>query len=281
MADTAATDQFRNSNFALAFFFLPKAEREAMQIVYAYCRILDDIVDEPGDPAVKRKELRKWEEELDQIYNGRPLDPLGRRLQEIVRQFHLSREPFQRIIDGCAMDLDHARYETFDDLYVYCTKVASAVGQCCIEIFGYENMKTQDYAEHLGVALQLTNILRDVGEDARRGRIYLPRQEMDRFGVTETDILAGRQTDNTRKLLEQFGKRAKGYYELAESEKHELEPKRLMAAEIMGAIYRKVLDRVEASGYDVFGAPLKLTTLEKASALAGVMARHYLRREAA
>ncbi len=273
--------QFKSSNFAAAFFFLPKEEREALQLVYAYCRILDDIVDEPGAHADKRRGLAEWNEELDQIYNGRPRTPLGKDLQKAVKRFRLSREPLQKIIEGCAMDLDHERYETFDDLYLYCTKVASAVGQSCIEIFGYENTRTRDYAEHLGVALQLTNILRDVGEDARRGRIYLPRRDLDQFKVSETDILAGRRTPEMNKLFEQFARRAESYYAQAEREKHELEPKRLVAAEIMGSIYHRVLQKIIRSGYDVLGAPLKLSKLEKAAALSGVIWRHYVLPEAA
>ncbi len=198
-----------------------------------------------------------------------------------MKRFRLSREPLQKILDGCAMDLDHERYETFEDLYVYCTKVASAVGQSCIEIFGYENVRTRDYAEHLGVALQLTNILRDVGEDARRGRIYLPRKELDQFAVRETDILAGRMTPELKRALEHFGNRAENYYAMASREKHELEPGRLIAAEIMGAIYHRVLGKIVRSGYDVLGAPLKLSKFEKAAALSGVLWRHYVAPEAA
>ncbi len=281
MKGELATEEFKSSNFAAAFFFLPKEEREALQLVYTYCRILDDIVDEPGVHADKRRQLREWQEELDNIFSGRPLTPLGKALQQAVRRFRLSREPFQKIIDGCTMDLERDRYETFDDLYVYCTKVASAVGQSCIEIFGYENVKTRDYAEHLGVALQLTNILRDVGEDARMGRIYIPRRELDQHGVQEADILSGKRTPAMTTLFEQFARRAEDYYARAEREKQELEPRRLIAAEIMGAIYHRVLRKIVESGYDVLGKPLKLSAAGKLAALTGVLWHHYILPEAA
>src|SRR5206468_11948224 len=162
------------SNFFYAFLCLPRPQREAIYAVYAFCRIVDDAVDIGHDRAAQRKELERWRAEIVRVFEGRPEHPAAQRLQEAVRLFRIPREALNEIIAGVEMDLDRSTYETFEDLYPYCYRVASAVGLCCIEIFGYSDLRAREYAVNLGVALQLTNIMRDVEPDARAGRIYLP-----------------------------------------------------------------------------------------------------------
>src|SRR6185503_2702556 len=173
------------SNFFYAFLLLPRAQREAIFAVYAFCRLVDDAVDEGMDRAAQRRELARWREEIARVFGPEPTThPAAERLREAVRQFPIPRPALEEIIAGVEMDLDRATYETFDDLYPYCYRVASAVGLCSIAIFGYRDPRAQDYAINLGVALQLTNILRDVQTDARMGRVYLPQEDLRRFGVT-------------------------------------------------------------------------------------------------
>ena len=188
------------SNFFYAFLLLPRAQREAIFAVYAFCRIVDDAVDEGVDRAAQRRELARWREEIARVWGaGAPEHPAAQRLQEAVRRFPIPREALEEVIAGVEMDLDRAAYETFTDLYPYCYRVASAVGLCSIAIFGYTDPRAQDYAINLGVALQLTNILRDVQVDARIGRVYLPQEDLRRFGVTAEDLRAGRYTRRLRR----------------------------------------------------------------------------------
>src|SRR5205807_879770 len=170
--------QRSRSNFYYAFLFLPREKREALEAVYAYCRLVDDVVDEEAPEAEKRAGIEKWRRQLDAVYapspSAEPDHPVVLKLREAVQRFPIRREDLEAVIDGCAMDISQARYRTWDELRTYCYRVASAVGLVCIEIFGYSSPRARDYAIDLGIALQLTNILRDVAEDARRGRIYLP-----------------------------------------------------------------------------------------------------------
>src|SRR4029077_17010748 len=182
------------SNFFYAFLCLPRPQREALYAVYAFCRIVDDAVDVGQDQAAKRKELERWRAEIAQVFDGSPGHPAAQRLQEAVKLFPIPREALNEIIAGVEMDLDRSSYQTFDELYPYCYRVASAVGLCCIEIFGYADPRAREYAINLGIALQLTNILRDVEPDARAGRIYVPQEDLRRFGVTAEDLTAGRYT---------------------------------------------------------------------------------------
>src|SRR6516165_2572935 len=177
-----------SSNFYYAFMLLPRERRRALYSVYAFCRFVDDIADEDGidnAPAM----LARWRDELDKVFGGAPSRAISRALSENVCRFNIPRQYFEEVIDGVEMDLTRRRYVTFDDLCLYCRRVASAVGLICIEIFGYRNQSTRVYAERLGVAFQLTNIIRDVSEDARRGRIYLPLEDLARFKVSEAEIL--------------------------------------------------------------------------------------------
>src|SRR5262244_1538169 len=182
------------SNCFYAFLCLPRPQREAIYAVYAFCRIVDDAVDVGHDRAVQRKELEHWRGEIAEVFEGRPEHPAAQRLQEAVRRFRIPREALNEIIAGVEMDLDRSTYDTFEELYEYCYRVAAAVGLCCIEIFGYTDPRTRDYAVNLGIALQLTNIMRDLRTDADRGRIYLPLDEIRRFGYSEDELLHGRHT---------------------------------------------------------------------------------------
>jgi phytoene synthase len=246
------------SNFFYAFLCLPRRQREAIYAVYAFCRIVDDAVDLGQDREAQRRELARWRGELARVYGGAPEHPAAQRLQQAIRTFPIPRSVLEEIIAGVEMDLDHARYETFEELYPYCYRVASAVGLACIEIFGYRDPRARDYAVDLGVALQLTNILRDVQADARAGRVYLPQEELRRFGVTAEDLAAGRYTPGFVELMAGQATRAHQYYERAWAALPEADARGLFAAEIMGRTYFALLRALEARRFHVFGGRVSL-----------------------
>ena len=241
------------TNFYWSFVFLPRERREAMYAVYAFCRFADDIADEDGLPHDKAIRLAAWREELARAYDGRATHPITVKLAWAVRRFGIPRTHLEAIIDGVEMDLSRRRYETIDDLLVYCDRVAAAVGLVCIEVYGYRNPSTRTYAVHLGRALQLTNILRDVASDAANGRVYLPAADMARFGVTEADLGGGRLTPGLRDLLAFEADRAYGYYRSARAHLADEDRRDLYAAETIGTIYERILDDLVRHGYDVFG----------------------------
>jgi phytoene synthase len=251
------------SNFFYAFLCLPRPQREALYAVYAFCRIVDDAVDVGQDRAAKRKELERWRAEIAQVFDGSPAHPAAQRLQEAVKLFPIPREALNEIIAGVEMDLDRSSYQTFDELYPYCYRVASAVGLCCIEIFGYSDVRAREYAVNLGVALQLTNIMRDVQPDARAGRVYLPQEDLERFGVTAADLAAGRYTPEFLKLMEYEATRAHAYYERAWATLPRSDEHRLFAAEIMGRTYFALLETIERRRFQVFGARVSVPTPRK------------------
>jgi phytoene synthase len=243
------------SNFYYAFFALPRARRDALYAVYAFCRTVDDIADSPDlAPDARRQALADWRADLGRCYEpgGTAEHPIARRLASAVRDHRLPRAVLEAIIDGVEMDLDQSTYETMDDLYPYCYRVASAVGLACIEIFGYTQPAARDYAVNLGVALQLTNIIRDVGTDARAGRVYLPQEDMRTFGVTPEDLRDGRVTEPFVKLMAHEAERARGYYRGARAAFPAADARSLVPAEIMGRIYAALLDEIEARGFAVF-----------------------------
>ncbi|MGH7370327.1 MAG: squalene/phytoene synthase family protein, partial [Candidatus Methylomirabilales bacterium] len=182
------------SSFYCSFLFLPRAKREAIYAVYALCRAVDDIADDPGDVEAKAERLKGWREELDRCYAGRPTHPITRALRDCLNRYPIPKGYFDEVIAGVEMDLAVTRYPTIADLAQYCYRVASVVGLICIEIFGYRREATKEYAINLGLALQLTNILRDLKTDGRRGRIYLPQEDLERFGYSEDDLLHCRYT---------------------------------------------------------------------------------------
>jgi phytoene synthase len=214
---------------------------------------VDDAVDENADPAAACEALQFWREELERCY--RPTGPKtiqGQRLQPHIEPFGLPREAFADVIDGVAMDLHTARYQTFADLFEYCRRVASAVGMICIRIFGCQHPGSREYALHLGIALQLTNILRDVKSDFARGRVYLPLEDLAASGCSIDDLAAGRMSDPVRRLIQFECQRARDLYRRAVEARPQEDRRRLVAAEIMRAVYFETLRRIERSGYDVF-----------------------------
>ena len=252
------------SNFYYAFLFLPRPRREALYAVYAFCRIVDDVADLGSNPAQQRAELNDWRAEVARCYTGRALQtPVARRLADAVRAYPIPRTALEAIIDGVEMDLDRAIYETFEELYPYCYRVASAVGLCCIEIFGYSEPRARDYAVNLGIALQLTNIMRDVGTDARAGRVYIPQEDLRRFAVTAGDLRAGRYTDGFVALMERQAHRARHFYEAAHRAFPAADARALVAAQIMGRIYFTLLQELEARRFRIFGQRVTLPARRK------------------
>jgi len=254
----------RPTSFYYAFLVLPREQREAVIAVWDFCRAVDDTVDEQpagarnaAGVASARTALQEWRDELNRCYTGEPRTPQGHRLQPWLTRFSLSRQPFVDLIDGVEMDLDRSRYATFDDLYEYCWRVASTVGLICLEIFGARDAR--DYAVNLGVALQLTNILRDVAADFEGGRLYLPQEDLARFDVGEADLGSGRMSDRVRELLAFEAGRARDYYARARAAKPRHDRRSLVAAEIMAAIYRALLREIEQGGYDVFSRRVRVS----------------------
>jgi phytoene synthase len=261
-ARCASITRRSSSNFYYAFMLLPAERRQALYSVYAFCRFVDDIADTEsvGRPA---ELLARWREELERVFNGSPTHPISRALAHNVRRFAIPRRYFEDIIDGVEMDLGRTRYAAFEELRLYCYRVASAVGLVCIEIFGYRNPRVREYAEHLGIAFQLTNIIRDLSEDAARGRIYLPLEDLARFGVSEDDILHGVDTLELRRLLEYEVDRARSFYAQAASALPAEDRAAMVCAEAMRSIYHALLERIASNGYGVIGRRYRLSTPRK------------------
>ena len=238
------------SSFYYAFILLTAERRRALNAVYAFCRFIDDIADDESirEPAAL---LTRWREELDRVYAGVPTRALSRALADSARRFAIPRVHFEEIIAGVEMDLSRTRYQTFEDLRPYCYRVASALGLICIEIFGYRNPSAKTYAENLGLALQLTNILRDVREDAARGRIYLPLEDLARFNVSEDEILGGVYSSNFVSLMDFEAKRAQELYAAAQIALAAEDRSTLLTAEAMRLIYGALLERIIKSNYRV------------------------------
>ena len=264
----------RKTSFYYAFLVLPPDQRRAIIAVWDFCRAVDDAVDEApaaeSEPlAAGRAAVRFWKDELARCYDGRePATPQGQRLQPFVGQFDLPRQAFDDVIDGVAMDLDTNRYDTFADLFQYCRRVASAVGLVCIRIFGCRSAAACEYALNLGVALQLTNILRDIKDDLARGRVYLPLEDLAAHGCRIADLEAGIVTPSMRTLLAFECRRARDFYQKAIDARPPEDRPRLVAAEIMRAVYFETLKRIERSGpqgYDVFTARVRVTRPRQAA----------------
>tara|TARA_R110002049_G_scaffold28779_10_gene98217 strand:+ start:1509 stop:2342 length:834 start_codon:yes stop_codon:yes gene_type:complete len=257
------------SSFYYGFLCLSAPRRRAIMALYAFCREVDDIVDENDDQDAARAALDEWRAELDRVYAGTPQHPVGRALADVVEQFDLPQEQLLEIVDGMEMDLDQHRYADFNALRLYCYRVASVVGLLSAEIFGYRERATLRYASDLGLAFQLTNIIRDVGDDARRGRIYLPLDELARFGVSEDDIVAGRQTPAFTELMTFQCERARETYVRALAELPATDRRAQRPGLVMAAIYRRLLEEIEAGGYRVLGAPPRLPTRTKLAVAVG------------
>lgn len=249
------------TSFYYSFSLLPRDERLAMHSVYAFCRYADDIIDEDEEVdapvpelrvARKRERLNRLRMEVERCYRGESRHPILLPLAAVVKRFHIPKQYFLTLLDGMEMDLVRNRYRTFDDLREYCYSVASVVGLICIEIFGYKYEETKEYAVNLGIALQLTNILRDVRSDAARGRIYLPLEDLAMFGYTEADLLANRYDLPFIELMRYETRRAREYYGKARAALRPDERKTMFAAEIMDAIYYRMLEKIELNEFNVF-----------------------------
>jgi len=251
------------SSFYYSFLFLTPDKRRAITALYAFCREVDDVVDECSDEQVARTTLNWWRAQVAEIYGGKPQHPVALALVPVVRQFNLAQEYLLEIIDGMEMDLNQPRYPDFESLQLYCYRVASVVGLLSAEIFGYSDRRTLDYAHDLGIAFQLTNIIRDVGEDARRNRIYLPMDELQQFGVPAADILNARETEAFHKLMEFQVERAQRYYRQALEHLPAADRKAQRTGLIMAAIYRTTLDEIVASGCHVLKERVSLPPLRK------------------
>jgi phytoene synthase len=248
------------SSFYYSFKFLTRDKRRAITALYAFCREVDDVVDECSDENVARTTLNWWRNEVAAIYGGVPQHPVGLALKPLVQQFNLPQEHLLEIIDGMEMDLTQHNYEDFKALQLYCYRVASVVGLLAAEIFGYTDRRTLKYAHDLGIAFQLTNIIRDVGEDARRGRIYLPLDELAQFGVHTRDILDAKETEEFKKLMQFQIERAQRFYQQAVDQLPAADRKSQRAGLIMAAIYRATLDEVVTSGCHVLRERVSLGT---------------------
>lgn len=266
MQQSQAITRKSASNLALAFCLLPKTTRDDMCALYAFCREVDDVSDEDAVPVEQRRSrLAAWREDIrDACTGGRPQFPVNRELQPVIEAYRLRFELFDELIRGCEMDLDTTRYATWEQLDLYCYRVASVVGLLSIEIFGYANPTCRDFAIALGKALQLTNILRDVKTDAARGRIYLPQEELARVGVTEDEILRGEFSPRYVELAASVARRAKGFYRTAARMLPPEDRRFMIAAELMGTVYWRLLRELERRNFNVFGqSPVRLGKLNK------------------
>jgi phytoene synthase len=250
-------------NFYHAFRLLPAGQRKAMCALYAFMRIADDLADGPEDVAEKRAGLEEWRRRLHEALAGVPTHPVHPALCDTVRRYGVPTGHLEAVLDGVAMDLDTDHYDTFSDLYSYCYRVASAVGLACIHVWGFEGERACEYAEAAGVALQLTNILRDLGEDAARGRVYLPLEDLERFGYRAEELRRGVCDERFRALMRFEVARAQGYYEAALPLAESLRPAGRAVFLVMLRTYRGLLDAIVRRGYDVFGSRVRLSRWRK------------------
>ena len=251
------------SSFYYSFLFLPPDRRRAITALYAFCREVDDAVDECNDPQLAHAKLGWWRREVVGLYQGAAQHPVTHALQGAVTQFNLPQEHLQEIIDGMEMDLSQNRYLDYKGLQQYCHRAAGVVGLLAAQIFGYQDRQTLEYAHELGVAFQLTNIIRDVGEDARRGRIYLPLDEMQRFGVSAADVLHRRHNDAFRKLIEFQIERAEKHYTQAFADLPRVDRRSQRPGLVMAAIYRTLLGEIRRDGCRVLTHRTALTPIRK------------------
>lgn len=265
------------SSFYYAFNLLPEEKRDAMNTVYAFCRKTDDIVDENSDSTdLKFEKLRKWRIEFEKSFSGHSEFALLNKLGKTISSFNIPLDPFFELIKGMEMDLQKNRYRSFEDLQLYCYRVASTVGLMCIEIFGYKNPSTKKFAIDLGIALQLTNILRDVSKDAKNGRIYIPQDDLKKFNYAEKDIISMIYNDNFRDLMIYETGRAKSYFNSATSNLNPEDKKTMFAARAMQHIYYKMLEKIVAADYNVYKNDIKVSKLEKVGIAFGVWAKYNL-----
>ncbi|HSD62915.1 MAG TPA: presqualene diphosphate synthase HpnD [Ignavibacteriaceae bacterium] len=266
------------SSFYYAFNLLPPAKRDAMNTVYAFCRETDDIIDEGNEPdELKFAKLRKWRIELEKSITGRSEYALLNKLGRTISGFNIPLEPFFELIKGMEMDLQKKRYNSFEDLMTYCYRVASTVGLICIEIFGYKDKQhTKDFAVNLGIALQLTNILRDIKKDSEKGRIYLPQLDLEMFNYSDKDILDRLYNNDFKELMRYEVERAKMYFEKATMSLNLDDKAAMFAARAMQHIYFKMLQKIVEVDYDVYNKNIKISKFEKVGISLGVWAKYNL-----
>lgn len=265
------------SSFYYAFNLLPAEKRDAMNTVYAFCRQTDDIIDEGNDPDdLKFEKLHKWRLELEKAFSGSSEYGLLNKLAKTISQFNIPLDPFFELLKGMEMDLQRKSYLTFDDLTLYCYRVASTVGLMCIEIFGYKNKSTIDFAIDLGIALQLTNILRDIKKDSLKGRIYLPKEDLLKFNYSEEDITRNVYNSNFVELMKYEVERTKMYFERATKELSMDDKGAMFAARAMQHIYYKLLRKIVDREYDVYSKKIKVSNIEKVGISLGVWAKYSL-----
>lgn len=259
------------SNFYLSFFFLPKEKRNGILAVYAFSRLVDDAVDEAPDERAAQDEVRLWRRRLHLCFNGSsekapepPLShPLLEELRDTIQRFQMPKKYFLDLLTGVEMDLTKKRYESFEELENYCYHVAGTIGLLCNRLFGLEEERAERYAVLLGTAFQLTNIIRDVGIDLKRGRLYLPRDELARFGVAESDLLERKISENFFELMRFQAGRAEDYFQKAFQALPEEKRRKLLPAEIMTAVYRRILKRLQEENFPVFQKKVSLSKSEK------------------
>lgn len=251
------------SSFYYSFLFLTAEKRRAITALYAFCREVDDVVDECSEPSVAATKLDWWHREVDALFNHHPTHPVTRALLPHLKRFNILAERLHAIIEGMQLDLKLNRYETYDELKHYCWHVAGVVGELSADIFGYSDARTLTYATELGLAFQLTNIIRDVGDDLRRGRIYLPQAELQRFEVTPEDLQARRYNDNFLALMQFQCARARSCYRSAFAALPEPDRRPQRTGLIMASIYQMLLNEIESSGYQVLHQRISLPPLRK------------------
>lgn len=258
------------SSFAAAFWMFPRPKRQAVHAIYAFCRFADDVADDPSISGNRALLLRRWREELGAAYDGKPVHPVGIALADAVRRFDLPRGIFEELLAGVESDLERAPMETFDDVTKYCFRVASTVGILLVRLLGYQSPRALDYAEAMGIAVQLTNILRDVGEDAGAGRVYLAREDMRRFGVSRDSLDADPTPDELRVLLACYAERARLYYERAARLLPEEDRGRLRPADAMGRIYRALLEELQRRRFPHAAPAVRLSSARRLAITASV-----------
>jgi len=256
-------DKAAKSGSSFYYSFLPAEKRQAITALYAFCREVDDIVDESIEPEIARVKLNWWREEISRVFSGIPQHPVGKALYVPINSYNLPQEHFSEIIDGMEMDLDIHSYPTFKELTLYCHRVASMVGIMSAEIFGYQDRRTLKYAHHLGMAFQLTNILRDIREDSLRGRVYIPLDELAHYDVEINELYTNQTTDKLRTLLRHQVERIESYYRQAFEQLPETDRYSQRSGLIMAAIYRTTLNKIVTDGYNVLEKRITLTPLRK------------------
>jgi 15-cis-phytoene synthase len=265
------------SSFYYAFNLLPEEKRDAMNTVYAFCRQTDDIIDEGNEPdELKYEKLHKWRLELEKAFIGHSGYTLLNKLGRTIHKFNIPYEPFFELLKGMEMDLQNNRYLTFDELRLYCYRVASTVGLMCIEIFGYKHKSAKEFAVNLGIALQLTNILRDIKKDSLKGRIYLPQEDLRKFSYTEDDIFNQNYNRKFIDMMKYEVERAEKFFEYATENLNLDDKKAMFAARAMQHIYKRLLEKIIDADYNIYNKNVRVNSFEKVGISLGVWAKYRL-----